>query len=271
MRRINDLGGGQWMLASKSVWKRSYGVGKGEHKIRRAANKTCKPVKLCAEFLRAMSQEGDLVLDPMAGTGGVLLGAQAEGRRAIGAELDPKQVTAYQLACEKMSTLFKIYDKDVLRPGDFFQLFPEPKEPYADLVLTDPPWYDLDRRQKSSRYWKGKGSKKRPMQPYTHVPEFKSVSDWAEYIFLMAERIRWILKKGRYFAFFIEDAYIDKEYIFLSEIAKNAVQSVGFIPQGEWIWYNEARRACLFGYPSRMITSRVHTKILFFTNGPMEE
>ena len=270
MRRINDLDGGKWMLASKSVWKRSFGVGKGEHSIRRKVNSTCKPVKLCAEYIEALSSKGDLVADPFAGTGGILLGAQRAGRRAIGAELDPAQVAAYGQCCSLMSDLFKEMDVGALRQGDYREVMPA-GESWADLVMTDPQWFDIDRRKKSSRYWKGRGNRERPMEPYREAPVFKTLEEWGEYMRIFAEWSAKILKPGRYLAYFIEDVYLNGEYVFLSEISKNAVESAGFIPQGEWVWYNEARRACIFGYPSRMITSRVHTKVLFFTNGRLED
>ena len=273
MRRINDLKGGEWMLASKSVWKRSFGVGKGEHKIRRKTNPTCKPIDLCADFVKALSCKGEIVVDPFAGTGGVVLGAQKIGRKAVGAELDAEQIEAYQKCSGLLSTLFRTYDPLAIKHGDYRDVFPSSpdNEPWADLVLTDPQWFDLDRRRKSSRYQKGKGNQERPMAAYKEAPVFKTLDDWAEYMRVFAVWASNVLKKGRYLAYFMEDAYLDGEYTFLSEISKNAVKSVGFVPQGEWIWYNEARRACIFGYPSRMITSRTHTKVLFFTNGKLED
>lgn len=48
-----------------------------------------KPVWLASAIVRDYSRPGDLICDPFAGGGTTLLAAQIEGRRAIGAEIDP--------------------------------------------------------------------------------------------------------------------------------------------------------------------------------------
>lgn len=48
-----------------------------------------KPMALMQAIVRDYSRPGDLIVDPCAGGGTTLLAAATEGRRAIGAELDP--------------------------------------------------------------------------------------------------------------------------------------------------------------------------------------
>ena len=48
-----------------------------------------KPIDLMRAIVRDYSEPGDLVVDPCAGGGTTLLAAVMEGRRAIGAEMDP--------------------------------------------------------------------------------------------------------------------------------------------------------------------------------------
>lgn len=49
-----------------------------------------KPLDLMRAIVRDYSRPGDLICDPCAGGGTTLLAAVMEGRRAIGAEMDPK-------------------------------------------------------------------------------------------------------------------------------------------------------------------------------------
>lgn len=51
---------------------------------------TQKPLKLCAKFIYASSNEGDIVLDPFCGSGTTLAAAKALNRRFIGIEIQSK-------------------------------------------------------------------------------------------------------------------------------------------------------------------------------------
>lgn len=60
---------------------------------------TEKPVELMAHYILNSSQPGDLVLDPMMGTGATIVAAVQNGRRAIGIELDPDH---FEVACSRV-------------------------------------------------------------------------------------------------------------------------------------------------------------------------
>lgn len=57
-----------------------------------AAHPTVKPVALLADAIRDCSRRGDIILDPFAGSGTILLAAERTGRRAAAIELDPSYV-----------------------------------------------------------------------------------------------------------------------------------------------------------------------------------
>lgn len=48
-----------------------------------------KPLSLMRSIVRDYSRPGDLICDPFAGSGSTLIAAASEGRRAVGAEMDP--------------------------------------------------------------------------------------------------------------------------------------------------------------------------------------
>ena len=53
---------------------------------------TVKPVALVADAIKDCSRRNDLVLDPFAGSGTMLIAAERTGRRARAIELDPHYV-----------------------------------------------------------------------------------------------------------------------------------------------------------------------------------
>lgn len=57
-----------------------------------AAHPTVKPVGLIADAIRDCSKRGDIILDPFAGSGTILVAAERTGRRAAAIELDPHYV-----------------------------------------------------------------------------------------------------------------------------------------------------------------------------------
>lgn len=261
---LNNLTGGEWLFRSKSVIKGNFGNGSMAHSIRRAANKSCKPPKLCQTIVEIFTKIGDTVVDPFAGTGGIVLGTQMANRIAVGCELDPLQVIAYQEACQKIGSLFDDLDINVIQNCNFFDKKWD-QEPFADMIFTDPPYFDMDSRKKSKRWWKGKGNQERPMEPFKDpLSHFASMEEWLDFMKRFGQRTMEITKPNKYLVYFMEDGYFDGRYEFLSHTSAMAIESSGWVPQGEYIWYNEARRPGIFGYPTKMITNRTHTSILFF-------
>ena len=63
---------------------------------------TTKPVSLPGWFVKLTTNPGDLVLDPFLGSGTTLVAAKAEGRRAIGIEIEERycEVAARRLSQE---------------------------------------------------------------------------------------------------------------------------------------------------------------------------
>lgn len=274
---INDLNGSQWLFRSKSVISKSYGQGSFAHKIRRL-NKACKPPELCKDIVEIFSHNGDMVFDPFAGTGGIVFGAQMAGRRAMGFEINKGYVEAYKQACLEMGGVFDKYDSDAVKNYSFIGMYDKDgidtfgvKDTIyqwklgaesVDMVFTDPPYFDMDSRKKSKRGHSEKGFLERPMQEFG--VKFRSLDGWTLFIRDFCEESFRIVKSGKYMVSFMEDMYINGEYVFLTHILSEEAKKAGWVAQGEYIWHNEARRPSFFGYPSKMITSRTHTSILFF-------
>jgi site-specific DNA-methyltransferase (adenine-specific) len=90
-QRWGSLPGG-YVVAASDGWRGNTG---GRNGIVGA-----KPLALMRAIVRDYSRAGDLVCDPCAGGGTTLLAAAMEGRRAIGAELDP---ATFEKAVKRLS------------------------------------------------------------------------------------------------------------------------------------------------------------------------
>lgn len=86
-----------WLVVSRRRDVRGWGTLPGAYVVSPGAGweraklpvPGAKPVPLMRAIVRDYSRPGDLVVDPYAGGGTTLLAAAMEGRRAIGAEVDP--------------------------------------------------------------------------------------------------------------------------------------------------------------------------------------
>jgi len=103
------------------------------------------PETMAQEFIEFFTKKGEIVLDPMAGTGSTLVAALRSGRNSYGIELNPKYAKiAQQIIAEERTTLgnsVKNLKSEIIQ-GDAshavtYQL------PVVNYVLTSPPYWDM--------------------------------------------------------------------------------------------------------------------------------
>src|SRR6266581_1860456 len=83
--RLNDLNPKAWIKFQKSWF--IHNPPPREHGVKPHPAKF--PETLAQEFIEFFTKPGELVFDPMAGTGSALVAAIRSGRRALGIELNP--------------------------------------------------------------------------------------------------------------------------------------------------------------------------------------
>ncbi len=82
-----------------------------------ADHPTVKPTALVADYIRDVTNHGDLVLDAFMGSGTTILAAERTGRRAAGIEIDPAYVDVSIRRWQKMTGLQAILEDS----GDTFE------------------------------------------------------------------------------------------------------------------------------------------------------
>jgi DNA modification methylase len=141
INRLNDLDPKAWLKFQKSWFvhnppPRKQGV---------LAHPAKFPETLAQEFIEFFTKMGEIVLDPMAGTGSTLIAALRAGRNSYGIELNPRYArVATKLVDEERRSLGKATShlKSDLICGDASRIA-EMDLPKAHYVLTSPPYWDM--------------------------------------------------------------------------------------------------------------------------------
>ncbi|MFC3454347.1 DNA methyltransferase [Amycolatopsis speibonae] len=129
-----------------SVWATAQTSPAAQRKGRYVPESTAHPAKMlpavAAHAIRAYTRPGELVFDPMAGSGTTLVEALDAGRRAVGVEYEPHWVTVARANLDLARKRGHDRDAEVVR-GDARQLpflLPEKYRGQVALVVTSPPY-----------------------------------------------------------------------------------------------------------------------------------
>jgi DNA modification methylase len=143
--RLNELDSKTWLKFQKSWFvhnppPRKKGVLRHPAKF---------PETLAQAFIEFFTKRGQVVFDPMVGTGSTLVAALRAGRHSYGIELNPAYAAlADQAIAAERADLDHAFDviKTVVIEGNAAQLdflIPQYQLPVIDYVLTSPPYWDM--------------------------------------------------------------------------------------------------------------------------------
>lgn len=266
--RLNDLTGKEWVFSTRSVINKAYPPSfQFELRSRHGGQ---KPPELCADLIRTFTKAGQHVLDPFAGVGGTLLGATLAGRRATGIEINPAWVDIYQEVCRREDLTAQ-----QMLCGDSRVVLPDLAEGAYDLLMTDVPYWDMDRRRRSTGKFKragGSASERRqsklhqfdPEAPATPTTGLNGLDDWLTLLGDVFTQARRLLKPRAYLAVFIGDMYHSGRYHPLSAYLMGLLENLGYTMKANLIWYDVSKKLNVYGYRYEFIPSMTHQNILVF-------
>jgi hypothetical protein len=260
--RVNDLTGREWVFWTRSVITKPYPPNL-QHALR-SLHGGQKPPELCADLLRMFTKEGQTVLDPFMGVGGVLLGASLCGRTALGVEVNPRWIEVYGEVCRRegieLQETLQADARDALKAiaGRSF-----------DCILTDVPYWKMDTAARSRGTFKRVGEAARPVRASKlstfHGGNYASKAEWLERMGEIFSLAAGLLKVKGYLVTFIGDMYRENLYHCLSSELGAVLAS---IPRMTWkaniIWYDVSKKLHLYGYQYSYIPSLIHQNVLVF-------
>lgn len=252
--KLNDLNGAEWQYATKTVISKIY-PSNMQHKLR-SQHGGQKPPELCADLIKIFTKKGQLVLDPLAGVGGTLLGAATVDRKALGIELNEKWAEIYAEVC-KLEGL----EEFPVIIGDANEKMQDIENESIDFILTDVPYWIMDQVTKTRSAAAGRNSNLSKF----NSKELQTKEDWLAEMKQIFTNAAPTLKKNGYMAVFIGDMYRGKEFHFLSaELARTISEIDDFTLKSDIIWHDDSKMLHIYGYPFAYIPSMIHQHILIF-------
>ncbi len=143
--RLNDLAAKDWLKFQKS-WFIHNPPRRRKEVLRHPAK---FPETLAQEFIQFFTKQGQVVFDPLAGTGSTLIAALRTGRQAYGIELNPRYVQIAKRWIEEEITRLpsdiplptvQIFQGDALKAQEILTLHAVPP---IDYLLTSPPYWNM--------------------------------------------------------------------------------------------------------------------------------
>ena len=141
--KLNDLYSKEWLKFQKS-WFIHNPPPRRKEVLRHPAK---FPEALAEEFIRFFTRTGEVVFDPMAGTGSAVIAAVRSGRTGIGIELEPQYAAIAQQwlaeeaagvdpAFEAYAAASRIIEGDAAKLAEY-------DLPVIDYCITSPPYWDM--------------------------------------------------------------------------------------------------------------------------------
>ena len=143
--RLNELDPKSWLKFQKS-WFIHNPPPRRKNVLRHPAK---FPETLAQEFIEFFTKRGQVVLDPMAGTGSSLVAALRAGRNSYGIELNPAYAEiARQVITDERAELGEpaaglTAELITGNAGQFAEYAAQHNLPAIDYVITSPPYWDM--------------------------------------------------------------------------------------------------------------------------------
>ena len=263
--RLNDLSPRAWIKFQKSWFihnppPREDGVKPHPAKF---------PETLAQEFIEFFTKPGELVFDPMAGTGSALVAAIRSGRRALGIELSPEfaRLANERLATERSRAESELPATRVIQ-GDARALERYDLPP-IDYCLTSPPYWDMLRR-------KGFETQQRRREdglPLTYsnspddlanIPDYETFLDEVCAIY---ERLHLYLRPGAYMTVVVKNVKKNNRmYPLAWDIAGRLART--FTLKDERLWLQDNVPLAPFGMFNAWVSNTHHHYCLNFRKEP---
>jgi len=261
--KLNDLSTRDWLLFQKSWFvhnppRRQKGVLRHPAKF---------PETMIEEFIRFFTKAGQVVLDPMAGTGSTVIAAARAGRVGLGVELqEPYARIAREWLAEEQQRLFaeapegsRIITGDALKLGRM-------KLPAVDYCITSPPYWDMLRRRGFETQQQRAAADDLDMYYSEDEADLGNIADYDAFVRLLLRiyrQVAKVLRPGAYLTVIVKNV---KKGGTIYPLAWDLGRGVGrFLTlKDEKIWCQDNQRLAPYGMGNAWVSNTMHHYCLNF-------
>lgn len=263
-RRLNDLDGRTWERYSISVW--DIVKSREEIKLRHPA---MFPMELCRRLIEIYTKKGDVVLDPMMGSGSVIVVAKDMERKGIGLDINPDFVNLARKRLSQQKLIQLRVEEPEIYCDDAINLLGYVKPNSVDFVLTSPPYWNIHTRKRTADY-------KKP-RPYSMLErDLGNISDFGKFMKELKsifQKVHTVLRHGKRCVIVVMDIRQGSRFFPFHMDVSNMMKEIGFVLEDMIIWDRKKEYSNLrpLGYPYVFIVNKVHEYVLIFRKDKVEE
>jgi len=249
-----------WFKRQEAIWRFFYCASDLEAKKFHPA---VFPLSLAKTCIETFSHEGELVLDPFAGSGTTLLAAKECNRSAVGFDLNPDYVELANSRLRQRSLFESQGILQVMICDDAKNIPSYLEKESASLVLTSPPYAEILSRPISGVAFReglleAKRRRKGETRSYSKSERDLGNLDVIDYLTALGEIFEGIfplVKVGGDVCIVITDISLKGRRIRLSDFVLDVLEEIGFQFANRIIWDKRilVRKAGLFGWPSNFL------------------
>ena len=268
INRLNELDTKTWIKFQKSWFIHNPPPRKKEVLLHPAKF----PESLAQEFIEFFTKRGQVVLDPMVGTGSTLIAALRSTRNSYGIELNPQyaEIARQEILKERQSSGEVAAGlASMVITGDASQameLLAEQQVPQVDYVLTSPPYWDM-LHARGAQAQKARRMNENLDVVYSQDPaDLGNVTDYEQFLTRLGQvylDLQPILRPGAYMTIIVKNI---KKGGRIYPLAWDLAHLLGqaYTLKDEKLWLQDDIRLAPYGMGSAWVSNTFHHYCLQF-------
>jgi len=268
--RLNDLDPKTWLKFQKS-WFVHNPPPRRKDVLRHPAK---FPETLAQEFIEFFTKRGQVVLDPMAGTGSTLEAALRCGRHSYGIELNPAYAQIARQVLESVRLELGENAQDIQaeiihgNAGQAVKLLEGYNLPPVDYVLTSPPYWDMLHARGAETQKKRRGSTDLDIVYSDDPDDLGNIADYDDFIARLVrvyQGLQPLLRPAAYLTIIVKNV---KKGGKIYPLAWDLARSLGgiYTLKDERIWCQDNQHLAPYGLGNAWVSNTFHHYCLQFRN-----